>query len=177
MQPTCTALETRACRASPLHVPCHAACFCSACSAWRNDAAAQQPPQHRHSTATAMPLRRHAPHRRALLSMHAAKARHRTSARMCPTHTHTHRQPPPDRPTSAAPGVSGVISPLLSSRHSAASATPVIGPETSGSLTSFKNGAKYSRGCTRAQESIARGQRQGGEGWAMAWVPEQWLGC
>lgn len=54
--------------------------------------------------------------------------------------------------------------PLLSRRQRAVSATPVIGPLTSGSRTNFRKGARNSSGCTAdqsARQAVGRHQMQG----------------
>jgi len=50
---------------------------------------------------------------------------------------------------------SSPTAPALSSLHRAASATPVIGPLTSGSRTSFRKGVRNSSGCTADQSAMS----------------------
>lgn len=77
-----------------------------------------------------------------------------TGAAQAPALAKTLHPPLNSTPNSSLPRM-----PLLSKRHREVSATPVIGPLTSGSRTSFRKGDRNSSGCTTDQSATARWQR------------------
>jgi len=86
---------------------------------------------------------------------HATPSQRKLSIGSPPT---PHPHPHPQFQRLTAPAVRSATAPLDSSRHSAVSATPVIGPLTSGSLTSLRKGERYWSGWTADQSVGVRGE-------------------